>query len=76
MKEQLKIIVDDKNQTYIYIDGIKVKYVTKIKFETSEDTMHIPKIEIEKDFLSIQKYGLTKPKIGINEKEIGKFSGL
>lgn len=62
MKEQLKIIVDDKNQIYVYIDGIKVKYVTKIKFETSEDTMHIPKIEIEKDFLPITKVRFNETK--------------
>ena len=62
MKEKLKIIVDDKNHTYVWIDGKEIKYTTKIKFEVSEDNSRIPNIEIKKDFLPIQKVGFTKPK--------------
>ena len=49
MKEKLKIIVDDKNHTYVWIDGKEIKYTTKIKFEVSEDNSRIPNIEIKKD---------------------------
>ena len=31
MKEKLKIIVDDKNHTHIWIDGKEIKHITKIK---------------------------------------------
>ena len=79
MKEKLKIIVDDKNHTYVWTDGKEIKYTTKIKFEVSEDNSRIPNIEIKKDFLPIQKVGFTKPKIKMDGKDIfdeyrlGKF---
>lgn len=74
MKEKLRIVVDDKNYTHVYIDGQEVKYITKIKFETSEDTHNIPKIEIKKDFLPTQKVSFTKPKIKIDGKDINRIS--
>lgn len=55
MKEKLKIIVDDKNHTHVWIDGKEIKYTTKIKFEVNENNSNIPNIEIKKDFLPIQK---------------------
>ena len=30
MKEKLKIIVDDKNHTHVWIDGKEIKHITKI----------------------------------------------
>ena len=63
MKEKIKIIVDDENHTHVWIDGVKIKYITKIKFEVSEDNSHIPNIEIKKDFLPTPKVDFAKPKI-------------
>ena len=73
MKEKLKIIVDDKNHTHVWIDGKEIKYITKIKFEVSEDNSNIPNIEIKKDFLPTQKVGFTKPKIKMDSKDIGEY---
>ena len=79
MEEKVKIIIDDKGATHIWINGKKIKHVTKIKFEVSEDNSRIPNIEIKKDFLPIQKVGFTKPKIKMDGKDIfdedcpGKF---
>ena len=79
MKEKLKIIVDDKNHTHVWIDGKEIKYTTKVKFEVSENNSNIPNIEIKKDFLPIQKVGFTKLRIKMDGKDIfdedcpGKF---
>ena len=72
MKEKLKIIVDDKNHTHVWIDGKEIKYITKIKFEVSENNSNIPNIEIKKDFLPTQKVNFTKPKIKIDNKDINR----
>ena len=62
MKEKLKIIVDDKNHTYVWIDGKEIKYTTKIKFEVSEDNSRIPNIEIKKRFFTNTKSRFYKTK--------------
>ena len=62
MKEKIKIIVDDKNHTHVWIDGVKIKYITKIKFEVSEDNSHIPNIEIKKRFSTNTKSRFCKTK--------------
>lgn len=72
MKEKLKIIVDDKNHTYVWIDGKEIKYTTKIKFEVNENNSNIPNIEIKKDFLPIQKVGFKKPKIKMDDRDLGE----
>ena len=77
--EQIKIIVDKKGHTHLWIDGKEIKYITKIKFEVSKDNSNIPNIEIKKDFLPIQKVDFTKPRIKMDGKNIfdkdypGKF---
>ena len=53
--EQVKIIVDEKGHTYVYINGEKIKHVTKIKFEVDTEKDIIPSLEIKKDFLPTQK---------------------
>ena len=62
MKEKLRIVVDYKNHTHVYIDKKEIKYITKIKFEVSENNGNIPNIEIKKDFLPTQKVRTDKAK--------------
>lgn len=62
MKEKLRIVVDYKNHTHVYIDEKEIKYITKIKFEVSENNSNIPNIEIKKDFLPTQKVRIDKAK--------------
>nr|DAD75424.1 MAG TPA: hypothetical protein [Siphoviridae sp. ctqw35] len=51
MEEQLRIVVDKKGHTYIWLKGQRIKHTRKIKFEVGQNTGYIPKIEIEKDLL-------------------------
>lgn len=53
--EQIKIIVDKKGHTHLWIDGKEIKYITKIKFEVDTEKDIIPSLEIKKDFLPTQK---------------------
>lgn len=53
--EQVKIIVDEKGRTCVYINGEKIKHVTKIKFEVDTEKDIVPSLEIKKDFLPTQK---------------------
>ncbi len=64
--EQVKIIVDKEGHTHLWINGQKIKYITKIKFEVNKDTADIPTLEIKKDFLPIQT-------IEMDGKKIEKF---
>lgn len=49
MKEKLKIIIDDEGFTHVWIDGKKQRYVTKITVNVESDSIHYPRIIIEKD---------------------------
>lgn len=73
MEEKVKIIIDDKGATHIWINGKKIKHVTKIKFEVDTEKDIYPSLEIKKDFLPIQKVGFTKPKIKMDGKDIGEY---
>ena len=55
MEEKVKIIIDDKGVTHIWINGKKIKHVTKIKFEVDTEKDIYPSLEIKKDFLPTQK---------------------
>ena len=73
MKEKLKIIVDDENHTHIWINGKKLRHVTKIKFEVSEDTANIPNLEVGKNFLPMEKVDFKKPKINMDGRDIVEY---
>lgn len=52
MKEQLKIIVDEKGHTYVWVNGIKQKNITNLCFEVRANSAYIPHLILEKDFLN------------------------
>lgn len=51
MKEQLKIIVDEKRHTHVWVNGIKQKYITNLCFEVRPNSAYIPHLILERDFL-------------------------
>ena len=51
MKEQLKIIVDEKGHTHVWVNGIKQKYITNLCFEVRPNSADIPHLILERDFL-------------------------
>lgn len=52
MKEQLKIIVDEKGHTYVWVNGIKQKYITNLCFEVRPNSAYVPHLILEKDFFN------------------------
>lgn len=50
MKEQLKIIVDEKGYTHVWVNGIKQKNITKICFEVRPTSPYLPHLILERDF--------------------------
>ena len=76
MEEKVKIIIDDKGSTHIWINGRKIKHVTKIKFEVDTEKDIYPSLEIKKIFYLFKKYGLKKPCITMNDWYPGKFLKL
>ena len=73
MKEEIRISIDNKNRTHIWINGKKLRHVTKIKFEVSEDTANIPNLEVGKDFLPMEKVDFKKPKINMDGRDIVEY---
>ena len=55
MEEKIRISIDNKNRTHIWINGKKLRHVTKIKFEVDTEKDIVPSLEIKKDFLPTQK---------------------
>ena len=49
MKEKVKIIIDDEGFTHVWIDGKEQKYVTKVTVNVESDSLHYPRLIIEKD---------------------------
>ena len=47
--EQVKIIVDEKGNTHLWINGKKQTHVVKVKLETRTETGQYPIIEIKKE---------------------------
>lgn len=73
MEEKIRISIDNKNCTHIWINGKKLRHVTKIKFEVSEDTANIPNLEVGKDFLPMEKVDFKKPKINMDGRDIVEY---
>lgn len=73
MEEKIRISIDNKNHTHIWINGKKLRHVTKIKFEVSEDTANIPNLEVGKDFLPMEKVDFKKPKINMDGRDIVEY---
>ena len=49
--EKLKIIVDEKGHTFLYLNGEEIKHLRRIKFEIDTEKDINPSLEIKKDFL-------------------------
>lgn len=52
MKEQLKIIVDDKGLVHVWINGEEQRYITKVKLDIENDNINYPHLVIEKENVS------------------------
>ena len=53
--EQIKIIVDEKGYTHLWINEKKQTHVIKLKLETRTETGQYPIIEIKKEFFPTKK---------------------
>ena len=51
--EQVKIIIDEKGYTHLWINGKKQNHVIKLKLETRVETGQYPVLEIKKRNFSI-----------------------
>ena len=49
MEEQIKIIVDKKGFTHIWINGEEQRHITKVKLNIENDNVHYPRLVIEKE---------------------------
>lgn len=53
--EQIKIIVDEKGHTHLWIDGKKQTHVVKIKLETRTEVGQYPILQVERAIFPIEK---------------------
>lgn len=53
--EQVKIIVDEKGHTHLWINGKKQTHVIKVKLETRTEVGQYPILQIEKSIFPAEK---------------------
>ena len=53
--EQVKIIIDEKGYTHLWINGKKQNHVIKLKLETRVETGQYPVLEIKKEIFPFKE---------------------